>query len=368
VAALLAAGGPDDVAYVGAPDSLEERLAADAGIRFLAVRASGWDRARPLTLLTAVATTVTSLFRCVSLLRSERTDVVVGFGGYVSFPLGLAAGLAGVPLVVQEQNSIPGLANRVLARWARRVCVTYEESVAHLPHRDRVVVTGNPVRTSVLSADAGEERAALGLGESDTLLLVFGGSRGARHLNDAIVKLYSRLSLLPGLRVVQVAGPLEQETVSRDLARQAGGEAPVWWTVAGYVENMGELMAASDLVVCRAGATTLAEVSALGKPSVLVPYPYATDDHQTRNAEPFVAAGAAVAFADARLDEPEFGSALISLLRDPPARAAMAAKAAALGRPHAAEAVFDAVRSAAGAVIRPSGMHDEHDTRREGRN
>lgn len=346
MAALLAAGERDDVAYVGAPDSLEERLATGAGIRFLPVRASGWDRARPLTLLKAAATTAASMFRCVSLLRRERADVVVGFGGYVSFPLCLAAGLVRVPLVLQEQNSVPGVANRVLARWARRVCVTYEESIAHLPHRDRAVVTGNPVRASVLDADAGAERATMGLGERDTLLLVFGGSRGARHLNDAVVKLYSRLNLLPGLRVVQVAGPLEQDTVRGALADVAGGEVPAWWTVAGYVENMGELMAASDLVVCRAGATTLAEVAVLGKASVLVPYPYATDDHQTHNTEPFRHADAAYVVADADLDSERFGAAVLGLLGDPERRMAMGRAAAALGRPDAAEAVVDVMKTA----------------------
>jgi len=344
VAAALSAGGRDEVAFVGAPGSLEERLAADADLRFLGVRASGWDRSRPLTLVKAAATAVASVFRCLSILRFERTEVVVGFGGYVSFPLGLAAGLAGVPLVLHEQNSVPGVANRILARWARHVCVTYEESVPHLPRPGRAVLTGNPVRESVLIADATAERTALGLAESDTLLLVFGGSRGARHLNSAMVGLYTRLSLIPGLRVVQVAGPSEADTVRAALSDAAAGRPPAWWTVEGYVENMGELMAASDLVVCRAGATTLAEVSVLGKPSVLVPYPYATDDHQTHNTEPFRHAGAAVVVRDSELDTERFGGAVLGLLQDPERRVAMGRAAAALGRPHAADAVVGVLR------------------------
>jgi len=367
VARLVAAHAGDSVAFVGAPDSLEQRLAGDAGLDFLPVNARGWDRARPLTLVTGVATTIASVVRCMGLLARQRIDVVCGFGGFVSLPLGFAAALKGVPLVIHEQNAVPGLTNRALARWARTVCLTYPESAGYLRVGGDAVVTGNPVRSSVLSADRAVGKEAFGIGEDETVLLVFGGSRGARHLNAAMVNLYQTLRDVARLRIVHIAGPSEAETVRAGLAEGAGGAVPAWWDVREYVDGMGDLLAASDLVVCRSGATTLAELSALGKAMVLVPYPYATDDHQTRNAEPFVTAGAAVAFADSSLDEPEFGRSLLALLIDPERRARMAASAATLGRPHAAEAVLEAVRSAAGAVPGSQGMHDGHDSDREGR-
>jgi UDP-N-acetylglucosamine--N-acetylmuramyl-(pentapeptide) pyrophosphoryl-undecaprenol N-acetylglucosamine transferase len=181
--------------------------------------------------------------------------------------------------------------------------------------------------------------------------LVFGGSRGARHLNEAVINLYSRLRDVGNLRVVQIAGPKEATTVRAGLARIAG-EVPAWWAVEEYVDGMGDLIAAADLVVCRSGATTLAELSAIGRAAVLIPYPYATDDHQTRNAEPFVAVGAAVAIPDAGLDGPDFGRLLTSLLADAARRAIMAGAALTLGRPDAARAVADAARSVArGTVI-----------------
>jgi UDP-N-acetylglucosamine--N-acetylmuramyl-(pentapeptide) pyrophosphoryl-undecaprenol N-acetylglucosamine transferase len=346
VAALVSADARDQVAYVGAPGSLEQRLAGDQGVEFVAVRASGWDRSRPLTFVTGVATAVGSTLRCVRLLRRDRTDVVVGFGGYVSVPLSLAAVLRRVPLVLHEQNSVPGVANRFLARFARTVCVTYADSVAFLPLPERAVVTGDPVRESVLRADREAGRAAFGIGGGETLLLVFGGSRGARHVNSAVVALRERLAGVGGLRVVHIAGPTEAATVREAL--ESGGGIPDWWRVLEYVEGMGNLLAAADLVVCRAGATTLAEVSALGKASLLVPYPYATDDHQTLNAGPFERAGAAVVVADADLNGPGFGEALLALLADPTARTAMEAAAASLGRPDAASAVVRAVTEAGG--------------------
>jgi UDP-N-acetylglucosamine--N-acetylmuramyl-(pentapeptide) pyrophosphoryl-undecaprenol N-acetylglucosamine transferase len=346
VAELVSADARDWVAYVGAPGSMEQRLAMDAGIEFVAVPATGWDRARPLTLVSGALTALASTVRCLGLLRRTRCDVVVGFGGYVSVPLSLAALLARVPLVLHEQNSVPGVANRMLARFARSVCVTYAESVGLLPHPEVAVVTGDPVRASVLEADREAGRDAHAFEDGEVVLLAFGGSRGARHLNTALVALYPRLERIDGIRVVQIAGPAEAPSV-REALSAAAGSVPAWWQVFEYVEEMGNLMAAADLIVCRAGATTLAEVSVLGKASVLVPYPYATDDHQTHNAEPFTHAGAAVAVPDAELDAPVFGDTLIRLLAGPEARADMERASATLGRPGAARAVLTAITTAA---------------------
>ena len=346
VAALVSADARDRVAYVGAPDSLEQRLAGEAGVEFVAVPVTGWDRARPLTLLTGFTTAIASTFRCLGLLNRDRTDAVLGFGGYVSVPLSLAAVLRGVPLVLHEQNSVPGVANKILARFARTVCVTYEDSVALLAHPDRAVVTGDPVRESVLRADREGGRTAYGVSAEETLLLVFGGSRGARHLNGALVGLRERLAAITGVRVVQIAGPSEAPAVRAALEAQGG--IPDWWRVLEYVDGMGDLLAAADLVVSRAGATTLAELSAIGKASVLVPYPYATDDHQTLNARPFARVGASLTIADADLDTAAFGDMLTSLVADGAARSRMEAAAASLGRPDAAAAVVRAVSAAAG--------------------
>jgi UDP-N-acetylglucosamine--N-acetylmuramyl-(pentapeptide) pyrophosphoryl-undecaprenol N-acetylglucosamine transferase len=345
VARVLLADG-HAVAFVGAPDSLEQRLATQAGLRFIPVRASGWDRSRPLSLVTGAASTLVSLVRCADLLRGERADVVVGFGGYVSLPLGLAAAMRGVPLVIHEQNAVPGVTNRLLARWARVACLTYASSARSLRHEERAVVTGNPVRGSVLAADGARGRAAFGIPPEAVVLLVFGGSRGARHLNEATVNLYQTLREVEDLRVVHVAGPTEAASVRSALARIAP-EMPAWWSIEEYVDGMGDLIAAADLVVCRSGATTLAELSAIGRAAVLVPYPYATDDHQTRNADPFVEAGAAVRIADAALDGEDLARTVTECLADPARRAIMAGAARTLGRPAAARAVADAVNRAA---------------------
>lgn len=331
---------------MGTPDGLESRLVPAAGVRFRGLKASGFDRARPWTLATSSARIAASTVVAWRWIGAEKVDVVVGFGGYVSIPVGFAAALRGVPLVLHEQNSVPGLANRVLSRWAAAVGVTYEESAPLLAHPERTELTGNPVRDAVLAADRGSGRAKLGLRDDDTLLLVFGGSRGARHLNSAVVARRERLLAVDGLHIVHVAGKAEAESVRAALF-SAGGDGGGRWRVLDYAEDMGSLLAASDLVVARAGATSIAEITALGLPAVLVPYPYATDDHQTKNAATMVAHQAAVTIADADLDQERFGDILVELLGDAERRASMAAASRALGRPDAAARVASMARAAA---------------------
>jgi UDP-N-acetylglucosamine--N-acetylmuramyl-(pentapeptide) pyrophosphoryl-undecaprenol N-acetylglucosamine transferase len=347
VAEELRANGRDEVLFVGTPDGLEARLVAEAQVPFSPLPARGFDRSRPVSFVTSSAVIATSTIKARSVLKSYRPDVVVGFGGYVSIPVGLAAARMRVPLVLHEQNSVPGLANRQLSRWAASVAVTYAESASLLRHPERAHLTGNPVRSSVRTADRASGRRALGVDGDERLLLVFGGSRGARHLNTALVAARERLIALEGLRVVHVAGRAEFEGVSQALDA-AGGSAGGRWALVDYIDDMGSALAAADLVVARAGATSIAEITALGRPSVLIPYPYATDDHQTKNAESLASAGAAVVISDAELDTSRLGDVLVELLTDDARRATMAAASRALGYPDATRRVADMAREAAG--------------------
>ena len=342
----------DEVVFVGTPNGFEARLVPERGVPFLALEASGYDRARPLTLVTSSLRIALSTFRAWRRIGAKRPDVVIGFGGYVSIPVGFAAVLRRVPLVLHEQNSVPGLANRVLSRWARSVGVTYEESAERLAHPSRARVTGNPVREEVFDASRTKGRHALGLPPDALVLLVFGGSRGARHLNTAFTALRKRLLAIEGLYVVLVAGRAEYETVRAALAGSAVEER---FVVLEYVDDMGSAICAADLVVGRAGATSIAELTVLGAPCVLVPYPYATDDHQTKNARSMVDHGAAVLIRDDELDGQRFGDEVVRLLLDPRQRARMAAASLAMGRRDATAGVIRLAREAAGANHDPQG-------------
>lgn len=349
----------DEVVFVGTPQGVESRLVPEAGLEFRPLQARGFDRARPLSLLTSTLQIAESTVVARQWVSRMRPDVVVGFGGYVSIPVGLAAVLCRVPLVLHEQNSVPGLANRFLSRWAASVAVTYPRSATMFRHRERVAVTGNPVRRAVLDSDRARGRKSLGIAEDALVLLAFGGSRGAKHLNSALAGLRDRLGTVPKLEVLQVAGPSDAERVRGLLGDQPGAERDVRWRVLDYLDDMGSALAASDVVVARAGATSLAEITAIGVPAVLVPYPYATDDHQTKNAEALLQSGAAEVVRDSDLDGPVFGDTLVRILTDAPARATMSAASRLLGRPDAAERVARVIRLASEGYAAPDATSTE---------
>jgi UDP-N-acetylglucosamine--N-acetylmuramyl-(pentapeptide) pyrophosphoryl-undecaprenol N-acetylglucosamine transferase len=331
----------DDVepVFVGVPDRLEARLVPEAGFPLHHIEAVAIPRRPSLRLRKVPGALRAGVRRCVELARETGAVGVVSFGGYVSFPLDRAAWKLQLPLVVHEQNSVPGLTNRIAARWADRIAVTFPGSAHRFRHPERCVVTGNPVREDVLTLDrAAEQRGArerLGLDADRPTLLVFGGSQGARSINQAIVAAQPRWGR-SDLQVLHAAGSADYAEAARRWEQaRAGGSGPTVKLV-DFIESMALAYAAADVVVCRAGATSIAELTVLGIPAVLVPYPHATADHQTENARALERAGGAVVVEDADLDGASLVAAAAPLLVDPDRRSAVGRASAAFGRPDAA--------------------------------
>lgn len=333
------------VLYAGTPQGIEARLAPEAGIPFKAFNASGFDRARPWTLLSGVARIGVSEQRAKRWLRQVGADVVVGFGGYVSVPVVRAAEALKIPVVVHEQNSVMGLANKMAARHASALCLTYGCTREDAPGGIPVEVTGNPVRQLVMDASRSEAREAFGIPEDAVMLLVFGGSLGARHINQALCAMKDDLLAREGVRVMHVTGPKELEAVEEALALTP--EERERYQVLGYQDRMPEALAAADAIVSRAGATSLAEISARGIPAILVPYPHATADHQTTNARAWVDSGAALMFPDAEVEGAAFKEAVLALVDDPQMRKSMEQAACAADSANAAERLADVVERVA---------------------
>ncbi|MBM6815387.1 UDP-N-acetylglucosamine--N-acetylmuramyl-(pentapeptide) pyrophosphoryl-undecaprenol N-acetylglucosamine transferase [Olsenella uli] len=338
------------VRFFGQQAKLEGRLVPEAGFELVPVVVSGFDRSRPWTL----ASSLYRMRRAQSQIARRFSegvapDVAVGFGAYVEMALLNCCHRLGVPYVLHEQNSVPGLANKALAPHAASVCISVPAARAAFEREGRrapaVVLTGNPVRRSVVFASREEGRAAFGVGPGETMLLVFGGSLGAAHINEGVCRLKRELLSRDGLVVVHSTGADGfDETVS---ALALTPEEQLRWRVMPYISNMGQALAAADLVLSRAGASSIAEIAAVAVPSLLVPYPHATADHQTTNARFLTDAGAAVLLADARIDEPVFAEELLGLVDDPARRDAMRAAARGLGQARAAAALADQVEAAA---------------------
>lgn len=334
-----------DVRFAGTPTGVEAKLVKEAGIAFTPFEAQGFNRSHPLTLPKALLKIQKSTTAARAWFDEIHPDVVVGFGGYVCIPVARAAEQRHIPVVVHEQNSVMGMANKYLAKRAAAVCLTYEHAAEALADKSRVVLTGNPVRESVFAATREEGREAFDVPQDARMLLVTGGSLGARHLNGALIALKDTLLSYEDLYIVHVTGAKEFDAVTEQLALTF--EQACRWQVHGYTNRMGEAMAAADVIVSRAGATSLAEISARAVPALLVPYPYATEDHQTMNAQSCVEEGAAYMVADAEVEGPEFERLLRLLIEDTEVRERMAAVARAQKTCDAAGLLADVVMEAA---------------------
>jgi len=318
VADALRAEGAE-VVFVGG-ERAERELVPKACYELRTLRVQPLPRRRPLRALRAGLVDAAAAGAALRLLRELRPDAVMGAGGYVAGPVGLAAVLTRVPLVLSEADSHLGLTNRLLAPFARRVCLSFP--LAGRRGR-RYSVTGRPIPAVVSDRRAARER--FGIGPDETCVLVFGGSQGARTINHAAVEAFAGARF----RVLHAAG-------ERDLPEL---ESPgPHYDLRGYIPGFGEALLASDLVVARAGGSIF-EIAAYGRPAVLIPYPYATADHQSENASFMERAGAAIVILDQELTAPRLAQEVGRLLADRSRLHAMARASAELARPDAAREV-----------------------------
>jgi len=340
--ALVERGHPaSSIHFVGSTRGSEVRLVPEAGFTLTALPGRGIQRKLTIDNVGAVVGLVRAFGRALGLIHRRRPSVVVALGGYASVACALAAVLYRIPIVVAEQNAVPGAANRVVARFARAAAVSFPGT--DLP---RAVVTGNPVRPEILAVDRARDRAsarrALGLPDDRVVVLAFGGSLGARRINRAVTGLVERWAARMDVAVRHVVGERDWEDPTARGEEAAGADGILYRPVR-YEDDMPTALAAADVVVARAGATTVAELAVLGLPSILVPLPIATADHQTANARGLVDLGAARLVPDGELDGDRLQAELEPLVGDGATRDAMGAAAHGLGRPDAAERVADLV-------------------------
>ena len=334
--ALVARGHPrETLHWVGNAGKLEETAVPAAGFTVDLLPGRGLQRRLTVENVSVVLKTGRAFGRAMRIVRRRRPEVVVGVGGYASLPCLVAARLQGVPTVVHEQNAAPGLANRIAVRLGARAAV----SLPGTPLAG-AVVTGNPVRASVVAV---ERRPS----PDEPLIAVFGGSLGARRINEAAAELYGLWRDRAGVTIHHVSGAAGHDAAQAALAAGRRDGDALGYRLLRYEENMPDLYAVTTVAVCRAGATTVAELAAAGVPSVLVPLPGAPGDHQTRNAEALVAAGAAVLVPDAECTGARLAAELEPLLADPARLEQMAAAARTLARPRAADDLADLVEAAA---------------------
>lgn len=329
------------VHFCGSARGPEARIIPREGFAFTPVASGPWRRARPLSLVRGVALAARGAMESRKLLREVKAGVVFSTGGYASAPVLLAAASLRLPAVLHEPNRVPGLVNRVFGRVAAGVAAAFEETAGAFPAA-RVRVTGVPVRRRILERDRDAARRALGLSGSACVTLVLGGSQGASAMNRAVADALPRLSSsVAGTALIWLCGRGDFAACERAVR---GSTAKV--LLFDYLDDIDDALAAADLVVARGGGSTGAELLALGKPSVLVPYPHATGNHQARNAAALEREGAAVVLMESDLTGATLADTVVRLAADPFRRAELGRRAAAQGRPGAARAVAEMVLAA----------------------
>ncbi len=319
------------ISFAGTTSGIEATEVPRLGYRLHLVPVRGLKRGRSFAALLSnvgvVVDFVSALGGAVALIAREKPDVVVGTGGFVSAPLLLAAQLMQKKTLVQEQNAFPGVTTKLLAALATEVHLSFEEARRFLVKKEQIFVTGNPSRSFELQHTAAA-REHFSLHEERPTLLVFGGSRGARSINNAVLHWLEDITASANL--IWQTGALDFDRIKSQVK-----PSPYLW-ISPYIEEMGAAYGAADLVVCRAGASSIAELTNLGKPSILVPYPFATGDHQRHNARALVAAGAALQVEDDCLDMRDSIDNILQLLHDTGKLKEMGAASRKLAYPDAA--------------------------------
>jgi undecaprenyldiphospho-muramoylpentapeptide beta-N-acetylglucosaminyltransferase len=331
---------PEQIQWVGSQRGIEVRLVPEAGFPLELLPGRGIQRRLTRANVGAVIGLIRAIFRALILVRRARPSIVIGLGGYASVPCILAAVIWRIPIVVAEQNAVPGAANRLAARFAKACALSFADT--DLRHG---VWTGNPVSPEILAVDRLVDRASargrLGIEGDRLLLAVFGGSLGARRINNALLDALGEWRECSTLAVRLVGGSRDHaDLVTRNPITELD---TVQFTLVEYEDDMPSVYAAADLVVCRAGASSVAELAAIGVPAVLVPLPGAPGDHQTANARALVDAGAAVMVIDSELDGARLHAEVDALISQPDHLHEMSQRAKGVARRDAAEAVVDLV-------------------------
>lgn len=316
-----------EILFVGTEQGIESRVLPGEGLELRTLPVRGLKGRGVRGIAEALYGIPASLWRSLRIVRSFRPNCIIGLGGYASGPFLVAGKLCRVRCAIMEQNLRPGFTNRILARIVDRVFTAYEESAAGFPG-GKIVLTGNPVRWRTLPPVAKSEKFTL---------LVFGGSAGARRINLCVVEALKKMvDLGPQLRIIHQTGQADWAAI-----REAYSALPFEAEVVAFIDKMDEAYARADLVVCRAGATTVAELTVFGKAAILVPYPYAVDDHQRWNAQALRDRGAAEMILDRELDGPLLAERIRSYLNNPGRIEAMAAAARTMGQPEAAARIVN---------------------------
>lgn len=327
--------------YIGTERGLESKVVPDAGLAFKSIKVEGFIRKLNkdgiIYNLKSVAYFLKSLSKSKQIIKEFEPDIVLGTGGYVCAPVLYQAAKLGIPTIVHEQNSVPGITNKFLAKYVDKIAICFKEAREQFSkYSEKIVFTGNPRAQEVAHIKADDELANIGLNPEVPSVIIFGGSRGAYQINQAFIESFEKFSE-KSYQTLFVPGSANYSNIISDLDKRYGKPEEANIFIEPYIDKMPQVFKEIDLVVCRSGATTLAEITSLGLPSILIPSPHVTEDHQTRNAMSLVNEDAAIMIKESDLNSDRLIQEIDRLMIDKTRRDDMAQKAKTLGRPKASD-------------------------------
>ena len=333
--------------YVGTQLGLESDIVPKTEINFSALNLEGgFERRFTLENIKRAANALMSVKRAGEIVEKFQPDVVVGTGGYVCGPILLAASLKKIPTLIQEQNAVAGITNKILSKFVTKIAVGSELALKNFP-AEKTTYTGNPIRAEVLDARREDGLKEFNFSPEKPVVLISGGSRGARSINNAMIEVLLHAEEKFSAQFLHVTGKGEFESVTQQLKDAGFNFDTPQIKIVPYLYNMPQAMAMADLAIFRAGATGLAELTARGIPAILIPYPFAAENHQEFNAQALVKAGAAKMILNKDLTAEILSAQLEELLNNPDALKKMSAASLTLGRPQAADVIADLILSLA---------------------
>lgn len=306
-----------DILYVGTKGSMESEIVPKEGFKFKAIRVKGFSRKLSLDTLKSFKELFLGLNDAKKIIKDFSPDIVIGTGGYVCGPIVLIASFKRIPTLIHEQNALPGVTNRILSKFVDKVAISFEESKNHFKNSKKLVITGNPVRESIISIDKNEAYKSLNISPYKPLILSFGGSWGQRKLNDAMTKVIESNINNRSIQIIHVTGKRLYEEFMKGLS-SSGIDILLNENirVLPYLFEMPKAQAISDLVIISAGAISIAEVTAIGVPSIVIPKAYTTDNHQEFNARAVENKGAGIMILEKNLSGEYLNSLVLDLLND----------------------------------------------------
>jgi UDP-N-acetylglucosamine--N-acetylmuramyl-(pentapeptide) pyrophosphoryl-undecaprenol N-acetylglucosamine transferase len=328
----------NDILFVGTERGLESKLVPREGFKIVKIKARGIKRKLCFENLTAIIIFLLSLFQSYKIIKKYKPDLVIGTGGYVSGSVVLMAAILGVPTFVHEQNVIPGITNKLLSRITRATFLSFNQSKEYFSNKAKLIFTGNPIRFKNIKQNTEREYKKYNLDSSKKTILVLGGSKGAASINRAVLGSidFIKDAIKNNLQVLLISGQDDYDNIMGIV-----GENHKIFSVEPYLHDIEKAYSLADLVICRAGATTLAEIVAYGLPAILIPYPYATQDHQGINAKIFEREGAAISILEKDLSGEKLGQVLLDLLKNKDQLEMMAKKSRELSNVNSAKKIVD---------------------------